>query len=434
MRAPREDLAVLGQRHLDAGDRLPDCLDPGALDAVDRDHARRLGQPVSLDERDTEGVVVLEQLGRGRRRPAHGDAGAVEAEPSLEWRERRPGGEAIRERQPEGRARLPEPGAGVAPPDHDRQPVQRALEPRRVGHTELDGRGELFPDPWHAREISRRDLAQVLEERIRALDEVHDVAGAEGTEYRHEIFVDVSERQVRDDLIVLIHGVDRQKRLGHPEDPAVRQHRPLRRPGGPGRVDDHRRVLGPHGREALVDHAGVCLDERLPLLQEVLEKADPFVAEPPEPLRVPDHDPLEPGLRDDREHLVELLRVLDEDDPCLGVMQEISDLLRARRRVDAARGAADGLDSKVAIEPLRPVLGEDSDVLLMAEPRGHQCGRDAADFLTIVAPCYPVPDAVLLEADREPVALPFDLLYEERRYGSSGTPNRGRRHHLLLLR
>ena len=185
MRAPREDLAVLGQRHLDAGDRLPDCLDPGALDAVDRDHARRLGQPVSLDERDTEGMVVLEQLGRGRRRAAHGDAGAVEAEPSLEWRERRPGGEAIGEDQPEGSARRPEPGAGVAPPDPHRQPVQRALEPRRVGHTELDGRGELFPDPRHAREISRRDLAQVLEERIRALDEVHDVAGAEGTEYRH---------------------------------------------------------------------------------------------------------------------------------------------------------------------------------------------------------------------------------------------------------
>src|SRR2546426_5344897 len=35
----------------------------------------------------------------------------------------------------------------------------------RVGHAQLDGRGELFPDPRHAREIGRRDLAQVLEQR-----------------------------------------------------------------------------------------------------------------------------------------------------------------------------------------------------------------------------------------------------------------------------
>ena len=176
------------------------------------------------------------------------------------------------------------------------------------------------------------------------------------------------------------------------------------------------------------------LDESLPLLQEVLEKADPFVAEPPEPLRAPDHDPLEPGLRDDREHLVELFRVLDENHPCLAVIQEISDLLRARRRVDAARRAADGLDPEMAIEPLRPVLGKDGDVFLMAEPGGHQRGCDPSHFLAILPPRYAAPDTVLLEADRESIALPFRLLYEQRGHASSEPPNRGARHHLLLLR
>src|SRR2546428_2426871 len=164
------------------------------------------------------------------------------------------------------------------------------------------------------------------------------------------------------------------------------------------------------------------------------EEADPLVAEPPEALRVPDHDPRDPGLRDDREHLVELLRVLHEHDPRLGVIQEIPDLLRARRRIDTARRTPDRLDPEVAIEPLRPVLGEDGDVLLVPESEGQQRGRDTAHFVAILAPRYAAPDTVLLEADREPVALLLGLLREERRHAPLGTPDRGAHHHLLRLR
>ena len=430
----REDLAVIGQRHLDAGHRLPDRSDAWALDAVDGDHARRLGQPVSLDERDPEGVVVLEQLRRRRRRAAHSEMGAVEAEPPLERRQGRPVGQAIRDRQRDRHALLAELGPRVATPDRHGQTVRRALEPRRVRHAQIDGRRELFPDPRHAREVRGRDLAEVLEERVQALDEVHHVARAERAEHRDQIFVDVGERKIRDDLVVLVHRVDRQERLRHPEDRAVREHRPLRRPGRPRGIDDHRGVPGAHGAQPLVDRGGVRLVERLSLLEEVLEEADPLVAESPEPLRIPDDDSLDTGLRDDRQDLVELLLVLDEDEPRLGVVQQVVDLVGARRRIDAARGAADRLDPEVAIEPLRSVFGQDGDIFPMPESEGQECRRHPVDLFTVLAPRDAMPDAVLLEPDRQPVPLPLHLLREQRRHAPRPVPNRGGHHHLLLLR
>ena len=64
--AAKEDLAVLGDLHLNALESLADRSEAVALTRVDDRRGRGLGHAVSLEDRDAAGVEELEDLGRDR--------------------------------------------------------------------------------------------------------------------------------------------------------------------------------------------------------------------------------------------------------------------------------------------------------------------------------------------------------------------------------
>src|SRR5690606_32643390 len=81
--AAREDLAVVGDPHLDPVERRADGAEAHVV-RVDRDQARRLGEAVALADVDADAAEVGEYLGRDRGGPRDRQAHAVETESVLE--------------------------------------------------------------------------------------------------------------------------------------------------------------------------------------------------------------------------------------------------------------------------------------------------------------------------------------------------------------
>ncbi len=419
VRAAGEDLAVLVELDLDAGQRLAHRSHQGTARAVHGDDPGGLGHPVALHQRDAQHLEEAEELGRGRCGAAQGEPGPVEADAPLEGLADRPVGEEAGGPEPGGDL----PGGGrlhPASPHRHGQPVEAALQEGGVGHPQLDGGGELLPDARHAGEVGGRDLAQVLEERVQALHEVDDVAHSQVEEHRAEVLVDVRQRQVGDELVVHPGAVREDERLRHEERAAVGEHGALGISGGPRGVDDHRRVLRRDLGEPLLDAMRIGGPQRLPFLLEILVEDHPGIPEAPQALGIPDHHPLHPGLRQDGKHLLQLLLVLEEEEARLGVVEDVEDLLGRGGRVDAAGGSAGGHDPQRGVEPLRPVLAQDRHVLLVAEAEGHQAGRHLADALRVLAPGDAVPDPQRLVAQRDGAAAATGLVEEHSRKASDG--------------
>ena len=182
-RRAREDLAVLGDPQLDALERLADGADPHVVERHQRADRGVLGLAVDLVDRDAQRPEVLEHLGGDRGGAADGALRA--AEPELVAQ--RAQGEHV---------------GDAAGRESQRRPVRPALEPRGVRHLDLDGGEHLLPHARDGREQGRLDVAQVLRERLAALAEVDDVAGAEAVDDRAEPLGDVAQRQVGEHLVV----------------------------------------------------------------------------------------------------------------------------------------------------------------------------------------------------------------------------------------
>ena len=71
MRAAGQDLAVVGDLHLDAGDRPTDRAELEMLEGVHSDHRRGLGEPVSFEDGQARRVEELRDV--GVERSAAGD-------------------------------------------------------------------------------------------------------------------------------------------------------------------------------------------------------------------------------------------------------------------------------------------------------------------------------------------------------------------------
>ena len=220
-------------------------------------------------------------------------------------------------------------------------------------------------------------------------------------EHRREVLEDVRERKIRHDVVVRLERQGLGDRFDLPQDVPVREHRPLGRPRRPRGVDDHRDVVRVRPGERRIEPLRAPLQERLPLLHEVLEEAHALVGESPEPLAVPDDDPLHRRLADDREDLLELLLVVEEEIPGPRVLEEVSHLLGGRRGVDPARRAARRHRAHVAVEPLGPVVAEDGDSLPAGQTRRQEAAGHPPDRLSVLVPGHALPDAVDLVSDRE---------------------------------
>ena len=315
--------------------------------------------------------------------------------------------------QPEpgtGRPAL-DPALGHAHADADRPAVGEPAERRGLAHPQDDRRVELLPDPRHREEQRGRHLADVLGHGVDALGEVDGGAGPQRVEHREGPLGDVAERQERQLLVAFAKRGDEVRVVELEEDVAVAQHRPLGGAGGAGRVDEDGEIFGLRDLDHPVEGAGMLPVVARAQLEQRGERHDLGVAEVVEPFHVVDDDLHELGTaRAHLQDLVELLLVLGEEEAGAAVVDDVLDLPRRIRRVDAVGDAADRQGAEVGVEPLRAVVGDDRHDVPGLEAERDQPEPDVPGPLAVLAPGDGTPDSeVLLPHGHLVAALPDDM-------------------------
>ncbi len=226
--APDEDLAVLGDLHLDAGNGLADRSLAGAEGVIQADDRRRLGEAVALDHHEAEPAPELLERRIERR-------GADDEAPEL---------------QPE------EPVRAAIPPPAPREVLFARRRLGRLGRRPQHVLAQHVEDLRHRHQhghAARLDLPHDVV-RVEAAHE-HDRARQQRRdEGRHRLAEHVAQRQqveepdgrkrprvlpVLHDLVLDRHDVG--------QDVAMRDDHAFRLGGGSRREDDLRRVVAGDG-------------------------------------------------------------------------------------------------------------------------------------------------------------------------------------------
>ena len=196
-RRAREDLAVVGDPQLDALERPADRADPHVVERHQRADRGVLGLAVDLVDRDARAPrstrAPAGRSGRRRRPPR-----SARPRPSLSRSARSASRSARRS------ARSPAPSL---PRIRFEPPPQRCASGTRLSREAsailISTVASIFSHTRGTpRNSGRLDVAQVLGERLAALAEVDDVAGAEAVDDRAEPLGDVAQRQVGEHLVV----------------------------------------------------------------------------------------------------------------------------------------------------------------------------------------------------------------------------------------
>ncbi len=217
---------------------------------------------------------------------------------------------------------------------------------------------------------------------------------------------DPGQRQGGDVLVLRPLGVALGVALAVPQEAAMRQHRQLRIGGGArGRAQDGD-VVGLH----VVDHAvvarAVALVRRRAQRLQIRQKHEARVVVLPHAARIAVDDLLDRGHPVlEIEELVDLLLVLGDHDAAARVIDEIGDLALQRVAVDAEAHRADGVRGDLAADPLRAVVADQRDHVALAEAEFRQAERDVAHMRVVVGPAIGLPDAELLLAHGDVVAV-----------------------------
>src|SRR5437764_7573417 len=181
----------------------------------------------------------------------------------------------------------------------------------------------------------------------------------------------------------------------------VREHRPLRAPGGPRGVADERELV----RHALLDlrfeEARMLPVKLPPELLNLLEGLEPVVTVVEHAARVVVDDEAEGReLRAEGEHLVDLLLVLGDDHGDLGVIPGVRELLRDRVLVDGHRDATEGLRGDLGPVEARAVVADDRELLAAPHAERRQAEREVPHLGAGLRPRPRLPDAAVLLAER----------------------------------
>lgn len=235
-------------------------------------------------------------------------------------------------------------------------------------------------------------------------------------EDRKDPLEDVAERQEGHDLVRVEHRVVGGDRPPHPHDVSVGQHRPLRRPGGPGGVDEHRKVFGGHFAHPALHHLRVLGERRFPLFEPLFEGHHHRVLEVPETLQIPHHNLFEMRcLIAEIQPLVQLLLVFDKEAARLGVFDHVFHLRPGIGRIDPHGDPARALDPQIDDHPFGAVVADDGDALPLLKPHRDEGGRHPAGPPIVLVPGDVVPDAVLLLPEGCSRAVAFDRRLEHGR-------------------
>jgi len=142
--------------------------------------------------------------------------------------------------------------------------------------------------------------------------------------------------------------------------------------------------------------------ERLPALLQLREAHQARVAVAAHPAWIVVDDVLE--ARTSRLHveeLVDLLLVLDDGEPGLGVIDDELDLFLDGVLVDGYRDAAQSLGRHDRPVELRPVVADDGDPVAAREPERGEALRDEAGLIEVRGPRVHLPDPQVLLPDRD---------------------------------
>jgi len=187
------------------------------------------------------------------------------------------------------------------------------------------------------------------------------------------------------------------QRVDGPRQVGVAQHRPLGVAGGARGVDEHGRIVGPDGGEALLDRARVGGVPRAAGRQHVVPRQDAGNV-----LGLDDDHPTH-GLaaRRDGQPLLELLGVLEHQADRVGVVQMVVQLVRAAGGVHPDRGAAGGLDRDVGHQPLGSVLAQHRHACPGLQTQVEHLARQGVHVGGVGGPGDAPPQAQFLDAVRQ---------------------------------
>ena len=326
---------------------------------VARQDRAGLGQPVPFQDENACRMEELRDLGRQRSPARHAEAKpAAQSGPQLA--EYQPIGEGLLD--PEGRRnRSPFPAEPAGPTADLQCPVEDPLADRwRRLHPRQDLRVHLLEHSGHAAEEVRCHLPQVLRKPLDALGERGGQSQADPEEALHT-GERMGEREKEEMDVSLAHPRGLRDHVERRQVIAVRLHDALGGTGRAGGVHDRRDVGRLQGRQAMLDRsaeAPLATQHAKPLPVEHAQSAGLRSRG-----RSLDHDHRLQArhLRGHGQDLPELLLILDEQRPGLGVAHDVAERLGWVGRIHRDGDAADREDREVGPDPLRPTLGENPD-------------------------------------------------------------------------
>ena len=179
----------------------------------------------------------------------------------------------------------------------------------------------------------------------------------------------------------------------------MRDHRTLGTAGRTRGVDQNRHVVGTRGRRLALEPTGIPLvfpaaDPAKLVQEQNLSVGKVVQAFPVQHDALP--DPLNPVA--DFEELVQLLRVLGDQEPAVGVPEQERDLLRTVGRIDAGDDTAHALDTEIRVNPLLVVFREHRDHLAPGQAQRGKPQADRPGGVEELRPGAALPDTEMLFA------------------------------------
>ena len=168
-----EDLAVVGDFHLAAGERFADRPDLEVLGRGDRRRSRGLGHPPALEHEDAGGVEEAEDLGVDRGGAGDGEPD-VAAEQAADFRQHFLVGEGVLALEQEAGLAAAAFDLAHLRADVDRPVEDRLFEATLFLHRAGSGGVDLLEDPRHRGEVGRFQFGQVREDLQRVALPVGD--------------------------------------------------------------------------------------------------------------------------------------------------------------------------------------------------------------------------------------------------------------------
>ena len=329
VRPTSQNFTILGNTHLDTGNRKSNGAVTAGFGVIESDHRRCFGQSVTFEDRQTGPVESVADM--------PGQRSATRAQLTDTW-----------------------------PED--------VLEMRVAGWLveRLDGGPDLLVEPRHGGQPRRFDRIEIIKQRVDAPGQGNGDSGPGGQVVVGQSGIDVAVGQPTQQDVVRLKKGDRDHRFHVGEEVAVRQHHALGISGCATGVDQCRQ-----GRR---------VDGRLPGRDVVFQVGPgaPMAQSLPREMAQPGCGQRDGVERDEkfeigkfikpRQDLVGLFLVADDGSASLTVPQLVLDLGDRERGVHGDIGGTGAENCQVGDRPLEPILREDPDTVTGFDSQSDQAG------------------------------------------------------------